>query len=178
MARKFYYGDTVPASPALTSRFGAQSAGYTDKELFKLVKGTTESGHLLCAAGDQISGQVVAIENATSDGFTIAAIQRHDRLRVTADGLQATPGTGAIALGDQVVCGTVVAAGTALGANNPKVCKATVQVGTTVPADLAAVAAHMALIASGNIWKVVSLGSAGTGAIGTEIVIERVFNFG
>lgn len=173
MARKFFYTDTVPASAPITSRLGAQNAPYKDTEIGKLVKATTESGHVLCAAGDQIGGQIVAVENATSDGFGIGSVQQKDRIRVTFDGLQATPGTGTVALGDQVVCGTVVAKDTAL-TGYPKVCKATIQVGTTVPADLTAAAAHMALLASGNVWRVISQGAAGSGAVGTEGVIERV----
>ncbi len=173
MARKFFYGDTIPSSPALTSRLGLVSAPYKDTEIGKLVKGTTESGHLLCVAGDQISGQISGVENATSDGFGIGSVQRNDRLRVTADGLQATPGTGVIALGDQVVCGTAVAKDTAL-TGYPKVTKATVQVGAAVGV-LADAASQLAALASGNVWKVVSLGSVGTGAVGTEILIERAF---
>ena len=175
MGRKFFFTDTVPASAPITSRLGVQNAPYKDTEIGKLVKNTTESGHVLCAAGDQIGGQVVAIDNATADGYGLGTVQRKDRVRVTFDGLQATPGTGAVALFDQVVCGTVVAKDTAL-TTYPKVCKATIQVGTTAAADLTAAVAHMALLASGNIWKVISLGTAGTGAVGTEGVIERVMD--
>lgn len=177
MSRKFFFAATVPSSPAITSRLGLTGAAYKDTELNKLVKHTTESGHVLCAAGDQIDGQIVGVENATADGFGIGSVNRHDRIHATADGLQATPGTGTIALGDQVVCGTVVAKDTALGAADPKVCKSTIQVGA-VPADLAAVGVQLGLVATGNIWRVVSLGTAGTGAVGTAIVIERVYNFG
>lgn len=194
MARKFFFGNTVPSTAAITSRLGAQSAPYKDTEIGKLVKGSTESGHVLCAAGDQISGQIVAVESATADGYGIGSVNRHDRLVVLADGLQATAGTGTIALGDQVVCGTAVAKDTALS-TRPKVCKATVQVGTVAAstvagADTAAavkvaldlslviLADQLAKLASGNVWKVVSLGSDGTGAVGSTIVIERAFNFG
>jgi len=73
----------------------------------------------------------------------------------TCDGIQATVGTGTIAVGDLVVAGTVVAKGTALGAlETPKVCKATSQ--TPVMFN----------------WRVVSLGVAG--AVGDSCVIERV----
>ena len=171
MGRKFFFTDTVPASAPITSRLGVQNAPYKDTEIGKLVKNTTESGHVLCAAGDQIGGQVVAIDNATADGYGLGSVQRKDRIRVTFDGSQAA-GTGDIALFDQVVCGTVVAKDTAL-TTHPKVRKATIQVGTTAAADLTAAVAHMALLASGNIWKVISLGTAGTGAVGTEGVIER-----
>jgi len=77
-------------------------------------------------------------------------------LNVTFDGLQATPGTGAVAIGDYVVTGTPVAKDTAL-TGYPKVCKATA-VGTAIIFK----------------WRVVSLGTAGTGAVGTTGVIEFV----
>lgn len=193
MARKFLYGETVSGIANITARLGAQSAGYTDKELFKFVKPSGESAYVLCAAGDQIGGRIAYVDPATSDGYTIASIQREGRMLVTFDGLQATPGTGTIALGDQVVCGTVVAAGTGLGATPAKVCKATTQVGTiaastvasadtaaavkvVIDAELVIIAAQLALVASGNIWVVRSLGSAGTGAVGTTGIIERVFD--
>ena len=73
---------------------------------------------------------------------------------MTLDGLQATPGTGAIALGDYVVCGTVVAKGTSLAGAYPKVCKATTQTGMYFA------------------WRVVSLD--GTTAVGQTALIERV----
>jgi len=74
---------------------------------------------------------------------------------VTFDGLQGTPGTGVAAIGNVVVVGTVVAKDTALTAN-PKVCVA------TTPANVV------------HKYRVVSLGSAGTGAVGTEGVIQRI----
>jgi hypothetical protein len=70
------------------------------------------------------------------------------------DGSQAA-GTGAIAIGDYVVAGAVVAKGTGLS-GYPKVRKATSQ----TPGPFA--------------WRVVSLGTAGTGAVGTVGVIERI----
>lgn len=72
------------------------------------------------------------------------------------DGLQATPGIGVVAIGDYVVAGTITAAGTAL-TSYPKVCKAT-GAGTTL----------------NHKFRVVSLGTAGTGAVGTTGVIQRV----
>lgn len=81
-----------------------------------------------------------------------------DIVNVTADGLQATPGTGVLAVGDYVVTGTPVAAGTALASGTyARVCKA------TTPANLL-----------GFRWRVVSLGPVGSGAVGTNIVIQRV----
>lgn len=175
MARKFFYGPTAPASASITSRLGAQGVPYNDTEIGKLVKESGDSGHVLCVAGDQIGGQITGVQPATSDGYTIGGINKADRFQALADGLQATPGVGTLAIGDQVVCGTPVALNTGL-TTYPKVQKSTIQVGVTIPADLTAAAAHMALLASGNIWKVISLGSAGTGAVGTSVIVARTMD--
>ena len=73
---------------------------------------------------------------------------------VTFDGIQ-LDGSGVVAVNDFVVTGAVSAAGTALP-GPVKVRKATTQTDT------------------GFAWRVVSLGSAGTGVTGTTGVIERV----
>lgn len=156
---KFMMKELIPQN-AITARLGAGSgsANYVDdKEVGKAVKLIAESRYGLCAAGDQIEGIILAVETATLDDFSIGSVGNAPGMRkeVTFDGLQATPGTGTVALGDRVVVGTVVAKGTAL--TGPlKVCKATTQTGMDY------------------VWRVVSLGSAGTGAVGTVGVIERV----
>jgi len=104
-----------------------------------------------------------------------------DEIFALADGLEATPGTGTIAIGDYVVAGTATAKGTAL-TSFPKVCKATNQPGATVTtsdnvaANINAAIAKVVDATANAIyaWRVVSLGSAGTGAVGTTIVIKRV----
>lgn len=130
---------------------------HSDKELSKPVKLVGDSRFGLCAVGDQIEGFVGSVETGTVDGYAYGGVLSDlgDRKAVTFDGLQATPGTGTIAVGDFVVAGTVVAKGTALSAP-PRVCKATTQTGMYFS------------------WRVVSLGSAGSGAVGTTGVIERV----
>jgi hypothetical protein len=180
MARKFHRAETVPSSPAITTRLGAQGAPYKDTEIGKLVKVSGE-GHVLCALGDQIDGQIVGVEAATSDGFGIGSVNRRDMIRVRAEGSQAA-GTGNLVVGDQVVCGTAVAKDSVIGGGGvgmalPQVRKSTVQVGSGAPADLTAVGAQLALVASGNIWRVSSL-LGGDGSPGTEVMIERVFNYG
>ncbi len=151
----------LPGDP-VTARLGAgtgASNNIDDRELNKLVKLVGESRYNLTADGDEIEGFIYSVEPATLDGYSIGSVQRYGRQEVVADGVQATPGTGTIAVGDYVVTGTVVAKGTALTGAGPKVCKATTQ------ADVKN---------SPFAWRVVSLGSAGTGAVGTTIVIERV----
>lgn len=153
---KFKMGVLVDTA-VVTARLGAGtgSANYVDdKEIGKLVKLVGDSQYNLCAAGDQIEGQIAAVETYTADDYSIGSVQPEGRMRVTLDGLQATPGTGVIALGDYVVCGTVVAKGTSLAGAYPKVCKATTQTGMYFA------------------WRVVSLD--GTTAVGQTALIERV----
>lgn len=146
---------------AQTARIGAGTGAANnvdDKEVGKPVKLTGDSRYDLAAAGDPIERFIVSMEAATLDGYSIGSVMGQtpgDRKEVTFDGLQATPGVGTVAVGDYVVVGTVVAKGTALTVA-PKVCKATSQA------------------AASYNWRVVSLGSVGTGAVGTTGVIERV----
>lgn len=173
MASKLFITPKVPDSAALTVRYGAGSGSgnnLTQAEVGKPCKLVATDQYDNCVAGDPIEGFVYAVELATQDGFTVASVLDSGLVNVTFDGLQATPGTGTIAAGDYVVAGTPVAKGTALTAY-PKVCKATQQPGS-VPADLTAAGlqARNAIYA----WRVVSLGTAATGAVGTTGVIKRV----
>ena len=158
---KFSIVETIHSYPVKTVRLGQTSATYGDKEIGKAVKLTAESRYELCAAGDAIEG-IVSSSNldsqGTLDGYSVGGIAYGGYKAVTFDGLQATPGTGAIAIGDYVVTGTVVARGTALG-GPLKVTKATTQ------ADAKAAPFKA---------RVVSLGAAGTGAVGTVGYIEFV----
>lgn len=144
------------SNESVTARLGvgSGSANYvTDAEIGKPVKLVGDSQYDLCAVGNQIEAFITAVESATLDDFSIGSVDAEGRKRVTLDGLQATPGTGVIAVGDYVVCGTPVAKGTALTAP-PKVCKATTQTGMYFA------------------WRVVSL--EGTTAVGQYATIERV----
>jgi hypothetical protein len=176
MSKLHYIRPAGPSSDSETVRLGAGTGSSNNlgpADIWKFVKLSATDTYNLCAAGNPIEGIITSIEPATAGGWTIGAINRRDKITVIADGLQATPGTGTIAAGDYVVTGTVVAKGTYLSASTgyPKVCKATVQPGA-VPADLTAAGAQV--LASLNAWRVVSLGAVGTGAVGTEITIERV----
>ena len=159
MAAAHYIVPTLPMGRTTTARLGAGNTAndrFADVDAGKTVKLVGESRYGLTAAGDPIEGFVVDVSTATSGGYSIGTVVHDQKVFVTADGLQATPGTGAIAVGDYVVAGTATAKGTALAAF-AKVCKATSQ----TPAYPFA-------------WRVVSLGQVGTGAVGTTIVIERV----
>ncbi len=170
---KFQMLPNIADSEPFTARLGAGTGAANqidDKEVGKLVKLVGESRYDLCAAGDFIEGQIVAVEAASLDNYSIGSVNSEGRMTVVFDGLQATPGTGAVAVGDYVVAGSATAKGTALGAG-PKVCKATIQ----PTAEVAALTdIRESVLAALWGWRVVSLGSAGTGAVGTTGVVERV----
>lgn len=158
MAANHFIVPTLPLEKVTAVRLGAGNTAndrYSDLDAGKAVKLVGESRYDLCAAGDKIEGFVVSVESATSNGYSIGGVVGEGMVFVTADGLQATPGTGAIAVGDYVVAGTATAKGTGLTAY-AKVCKATSQT------------------YGAFAWRVVSLGQAGTGAVGTTIVIEEL----
>lgn len=142
----------------VTARLGDGASGVNllaDADVGKFVKVIGDSQYGLCAVGNEIEGIVNSgPEGATNDGFAIGTVRKNGRVKVMLDGLQATPGTGVIAVGDYVVAGTVTARGTALPAQ-PKVCKAT--------------AAASALVYK---WRVMAL--YGTTAVGQIALIEKV----
>lgn len=141
-----------------TARLGDGASGVnllTDADVGKFVKLIGDSQYGLAAVGNEIEGIMSSgPEGATSDGFAVGTVRKSGRALVTLDGLQATPGTGVIAVGDFVVAGTVTARGTALP-GNPKVCKAT--------------AAATGIV---HKWRVVAL--YGTTAVGQTALIEKV----
>lgn len=123
----------------------------------KFARFVGDSQYGLCAVGNEIEGIIeVADDVALQDGFNLGSVRDAigTRKKVTFDGLQATPGTGVVALGDYVVCGTVVPRGTRL-TGHPRVCRAT--------------AAATGLVYK---WRIVSFD--GTGAVGQTGLIERV----
>ena len=154
---KFKFGVILNESTMVTARLGDSTTAGTnllaDADVSKFVKLIGDSQYGLCAVGNEIEGVMNTVNTATADGYAIGGVQTEGRVAVTLDGLQATPGTGVIAVCDYVVAGTVVARGTAV--TKPKVCKAT--------------AAGSALNFK---WRVVSLD--GTTAVGQTGLIEFV----
>ncbi len=161
---KFQIKSTINRTTVTTVRLGAgldsvAGNGMRDADRLKFIKLVAESRYDLCAAGDDIEGWVSSVDTSTADGYTTGGRANGGLLDVCFDGLQATPGTGTVNIGDYVVCGTVVAKQTALTTAFPKVCTATTQA-TAKSSPFA--------------MRVVSLGSAGTGAVGTFGVVEHV----
>lgn len=172
---KFKFKELIDSADNFTTRLGVGSVNstpanaYTDKEIGKFVKLSGTDAYVLCAVGNPIEGIITGVESYNADDFSMGSIAFEGRKRVLLDGSQAA-GTGSIAIGDFVVCGTPVAKDTALTLSTPpKVRKATNQPGS-VPADLTA-AGQQALNAI-FAWRLVSFDSAG--AVGDFGVIERV----
>lgn len=158
---KFLMVETIHSEKVATARVGTKVAPLTSADVGKAVKLVGESNYGLCAAGDAIEGFLSSSNYAaqgTQDGFAIGGVISKGFKAVTFDGLQATPGTGTVAVGDYVVVGTVSAVGTKL-TGPMKVCKATAQ------ADAKAAPFKA---------RVLSLGEVGTGAVGTVGLIEML----
>lgn len=163
---KFLMTELVNTS-TITARLGAGTGAANNlndiTERGKAVKLIAESRYGLAVFGDELETWIDSINTATSDGYSVGAladpIGAGKFKKVTFDGIQATPGAGAaMVIGDYVLVGTVVAKDIAL--TEPlRVTKATSQAGAK---------------ATPFAWRVVSLGSAGTGALGTTGLIQRV----
>lgn len=155
---KFLITPTVHTEKVRTVRLGGNTSGtrFSDLDVGKPVKLAGDSAYGLCAAGDAIQGLVTSTETGLYDEFVLGGIVSTGYANATAGGSQAA-GTGAIAVGDYVLAAAPSAVQTALATTYVKVVKAT---------DQAAAAAAPFKA------RVVSLGSAGTGAVGTSIVIE------
>ena len=129
----------------------------------KFMKLAAESRYIYAVRGDDIETVIDSVNTATQDGYSIAGLRQTGPgcsgafLKVTFDGAQ-VGGAGAMVIGDYVLVGDPVAKGTALSAA-PKVCKATDQAVAKAPPFA---------------WRVVSLGTALSGAVGTQGLIERV----
>lgn len=162
---KFLMTELVNSS-TFTARLGAGTGAANNLddilERGKAVKLIAESRYGLAVVGDEIESVIDSINTATSDGYSIGALRDFvgagKFLKATADGLQGTPGTGALVVGDYVLVGTAVAKGTAL--TEPlRVVKATTQANAK---------------ATPFAFRVVSLGAVGTGAVGTQVLLQRV----
>lgn len=149
---KFLISETIHSEKVITARLGTTVAKFADADVNKAVKLSAESAYALCSAGDAIEGVVSSLTSPpTYDGFSVGGIVSTGYVAVTFSGA-------AVAIGDYVVAAAQPALGTK-NTGNMLVQKAADQV--------AAKAAPFK-------WRVVSLGTVGTGAAGTVGVIERV----
>ena len=132
------------------------STKLTSLDLCKLVKlSTTTGAFVLAASGNDIEGQLTAVEPFTvNEGFGFGTVQQRGTFVVTVEG-------GTLAYGAYVVCGTSVAVGTAITA---------VASGAHTNVQAPKVIAGAGAIYK---WKICSL-LGGAGTVGTNVLIERV----
>ena len=157
---KFLITPTTQNQITVTARLGGNAAGTraNDNDVGKGVKLVGDSNYGLLAAVDAIEGVITSVETGVYDGYSLGGVQSKGYIDATAYGLQATPGTGAITVGQYVLAAAPAA----------------IQVKETLSTTLRVVSATNQATAATAAFKarVVSLGPVGTGAVGTAIVIE------
>ena len=157
---KFLITPTTQNQITVTARLGGNAAGTraNDNDVGKGVKLVGDSNYGLLAAADAIEGVITSVETGIYDGYSLGGVQSKGYIDATAYALQATPGTGAITVGQYVLAAAPAA----------------IQVKETLSTTLRVVSATNQATAATAAFKarVVSLGPVGTGAVGTAIVIE------
>lgn len=157
---KFLITPTTQNQITVTARLGGNAAGTraNDNDVGKGVKLVGDSNYGLLAAADAIEGVITSVETGVYDGYSLGGVQSKGYIDATAYGLQGTPGTGAITVGQYVLAAAPAA----------------IQVKETLSTTLRVVSATNQATAATAAFKarVVSLGPVGTGAVGTAIVIE------
>lgn len=157
---KFLITPTTQNQITVTARLGANALATraNDNDVGKGVKLVGDSNYGLLAAADAIEGVITSVETGVYDGYSLGGVQTKGYLNATAYGLQATPGTGAITVGQYVLAAAPAA----------------IQVAETLSTTMRVVSATNQATAATAAFKarVVSLGPVGTGAVGTAIVIE------
>ena len=157
---KFLITPTTQNQITVTARLGGNAAGTraNDNDVGKGVKLVGDSNYGLLAAADAIEGVITSVETGVYDGYSLGGVQTKGYIDATAYGLQATPGTGAITVGQYVLAAAPAA----------------IQVKETLSTTMRVVSATNQATAATAAFnaRVVSLGPVGTGAVGTAIVIE------
>ena len=157
---KFLITPTTQNQITVTARLGgnALATRANDNDVGKGVKLVGDSNYGLLAAADAIEGVITSVETGIYDGYSLGGVQSKGYIDATAYGLQATPGTGAITVGQYGLAAAPAA----------------IQVKETLSTTLRVVSATNQATAATAAFKarVVSLGPVGTGAVGTAIVIE------
>lgn len=156
---KFFIDPTIHSEKIISARLGGNAPGTraTDNDVGKFVKLIGESNYGLVSSADPIEGIITSVETGVYDLFVTGGVVRSGIFAATANGLQATPGVGVIAVGEYVYATAPNAIQVADATTPRKVVSATTQ----------ATAAALPRKA-----RVLSLGSAGTGAVGTTIMVE------
>lgn len=155
---KFLFTPTVYSEKVVTARLGgnASNTRANDSDVGKFVKLGGDSNYVLVSAADAIEGVVTSVETGVYDGYSLGGVVASGFVEATANGLQATAGTGTLAVGDYVLATAPTA----------------IQVADTAPRKVVKATDQAAAKAAPFKARVVSLGTAGTGAVGTTVVIE------
>jgi len=149
---KFIISETIYSTRVKTVRGGTTAQKHGNAENGKAVKLAGLENYVLCAAGDAIEGiqgSSNLANRGTVDGFAIIGVYDKDYKNATVSGATVVPG-------DYVVTGPIAAFGTAL----------------TAPLQVAKAADQAVAKAAPFKARVVGLGEAGTGVVGTTVVIE------
>lgn len=155
---KFLFTPTIYSEKVITARIGGNAAGTraNDYDTGKFVKLGGDSNYVLVSSADAIEGVVTSVETGVYDGYSLGGVVSKGFVEATANGLQATAGTGTLAVGDYVL------------ATAP----AAIQTNDTAPRKVVKATDQAAAKAAPFKARVVSLGTAGTGAVGTIVVID------
>ena len=155
---KFMFTPTVYSEKVVTARLGGNAANTraNDSDVGKFVKLGGDSNYVLVSSADAVEGVVTSVETNLYDGYVIGGVVTKGFVEATANGLQATPGVGAVAVGDYVLATAPTA----------------IQVADTAPRKVVKATDQAAAKAAPFKARVVSLGTAGSGAVGTTVVIE------
>lgn len=137
-------GDSDKQSTALGAS-NLLAARFKDEDMNKCVKLAGLSNYVLVAAADELEGVTIAMSpNMVNNGFSFGTIANGGRLEAKIDGASA------VVVGDLVLAGAQAALGTA---------QAVPVVRKGAPTKF--------------LWRVIDLLS-GAGAIGTNVIIERI----
>lgn len=155
---KFLMTPTIYSEKVITARIGGNAAGTrgNDYDVGKFVKLGGDSNYVLVSSADAVEGVVTSVETGVYDGYSLGGVVTKGFVEATANGLQATPGVGVVAVGDYVL------------ATAP----AAIQTNDTAPRKVVKATDQAAAKAAPFKARVVSLGTAGTGAVGTTVVID------
>ncbi len=168
MAKKFHFG-TLTHSPEvldiISTCLGTGPNGqYTDKEVGKAAKMSTDANHVVCAADDEIEAFIDSIDDGgtENEGFTFGGVARGGRHLALIGAGQGT--TTAASLLDLVVADAQPAIGTKLTASGkgpgeagPDAGVAVVKTGTPTT----------------HKWRIVHIYAGGDGFEGTLVCLEK-----
>lgn len=151
-----------PLQDVVSAALGVDASNkLVQNDIGKPVKLAANNNYVVCSAGDEIEGFVVAVEPSTvNDGFSFGSVQRNKRVIAKVDAAQ----SGTLAVGEYAVAGTSSALGTKDA--YPLVKEATAQNLSATPPVLGPAGLTFK-------WRVIRVIS-GTGVAGDLVLLERV----